>query len=392
MEFQNVGFLAKTLTLASPRAVDLQNAWRGLSARGSAVITCAPAEVGATLLAAEQAGFFGMRLEEGRILAWKGKEGPCYDTGRTARYLGSAAAVMDDDKHLLFGQLRVCEKTARLYSSEAYQGRIEVSEPDAGLIARLEKDPAPFDCDTFETDARTLASTLSPKVAGGDRAVVLYPGPFKMLILADGTIVRRGLPVRLPVDQARTLRERDGALADPPGDPIDPPNYSDLYRIQGAAFLLGELGASRPARPADLDAIDELPESMKRRLQAVISRGDDYFILTGSDPAQKDGCCPSNEVGIANLLVDRGILASRGELANSECPVTLYAFASEIASGTGKPEFLRNAALRDAVRRRIEAGPRLSRKAVARLALLAVLAAAVVALAYAVYRQVILQG
>ncbi|RPH47425.1 MAG: hypothetical protein EHM91_05845, partial [Planctomycetota bacterium] len=59
MDIQNVGFLAKTLTLESPRAGDLQNAWRGLSARGSAVLTCAPAEVASTLLAAEQAGFFG---------------------------------------------------------------------------------------------------------------------------------------------------------------------------------------------------------------------------------------------------------------------------------------------------------------------------------------------
>ena len=392
MDIQNVGFLAKTLTLESPRPVDVHNAYLGLSARGSAVITCAPAEVAATLLAAEKAGFFGMRLEDGRILAWKGKEGPCTDTGRTARYLGSAAAVMDDDKHLLFGRLRVCEKTACLYSSDAYQGRIEVSEPDAALMARLEKDPAPFDCDTFEADARKLASTLSTPVAGGERSVVLYPGPFKLLILADGTIVRRGQPVRLPAEQARVLRERDGAVADPPGEPVDPPNYSDLYRRQGAAFLLGELGASRPPRPADLDAIDELPEPMKRRLQALISRGEDYFILTGSDPAQKDGCCPSNDVGIANLLVDRGILASRGELANSECPVTLYAFASEIKPGSGKPEFVRNNELRDAVRKRIEAGPRLSRKAVARMALLAVLAAAVVALAYALYRQAILQG
>jgi hypothetical protein len=392
MDIQNVGFLAKTLTLASPRPVDLHNAFLGLSARGSLVVTCAPADVPAMLQAAEQAGFFGMRLEEGRILAWKGKEGPCYDTGRTARYRGSAAAVMDDDRHLLFGQLRVCEKTARLYSCEAYQGRIEVSDPDARLMARLEKDPAPFDCDTFEADARTLASTLSSPVPAGDRAVVLYPGPFRMLVLPDGTIVRRGLPVRLSAEQARTLRERDGALADPPGEAIDPPNYSDLYRAHGAASLLGELGSSRPARAADLDALDEIPEPMKRRLQAAISRGEDYFILTGSDPARKDGCCPSNDVGIANMLVDRGILDSRGELANSECPVTLYAFASELKPGSGKPEFVRNVALREAVRSRIEAGPRLSRKAVVRLALAALLAAAVLALAYAVYRQVILQG
>jgi hypothetical protein len=383
MDIQNVGFLAKTLTLASPKPADLQNAYRGLSARGSVVITCAPAEIADTMLAAEQAGFHGLRAEGSQITAHKGKEGPCYDTGRTARYRGSAAAVMDDDKHLLFGSLRVCEKTARLYSSDAYQGRIEVSDPDAALLARLDKDPAPFDCDTFESDAKTLASRLTSAASTGDRAVVFYPGPFKLLILADGAIVRRGRRVKLPVDQARTLEKSDGAIVEPSGEAADPENF----RGQGAAFLLGELGPARPPRPVDLDAVDETPETMRRRLAAMISRGEEYFIITGSDPAQKDGCCPSNEVGAANLLVEKGVLDSRGELSNSECPVTLYAFASEIRPGAGKPTFVRNDGLRKSVLDRLESGPRLSRKAVVRLALMVLLAAAVIGLAVALVRQ-----
>ena len=385
MDIQNVGFLAKTLTLTSPKPADLQNAYRGLSARGTVVLTCAPGEIGDTLLAAEQAGFHGMFVEGERITAHKGKEGPCHDTGRTARYRGSAAAVMDDDKHLLFGTLRVCEKTARLYSSEPYQGRIEVSDGDAALLARLEKDPAPFDCDTFEADAKALASRLAAPAAAKTRTV-FYPGPFKMLILEDGTILRRGQKVRVTANQAQALEKSDGAIV-VSGEGAEPANFAALYREQGAAFLLGDFGPARPPRPADLDAIDETPETMRRRLAAMIARGEEYFIITGSDPAQKDGCCPSNDVGAANLLVEKGILDSRGELSNSECPVTLYAFASEIRPGPGKPTFVRNESLRDAVRKRIESGPRLSRKAVVRLVLLAATAAAIIALGIAVVRQ-----
>ena len=388
MDIQNVGFLAKALTLASPTPADLANAYRGLSARGSVVITCAPGEVEATLLAAERAGFYGLRIDGTRITAYKGKEGPCHDTGRSARYLGSAAAVLDDDYHLLYGRLRVCEKTGRLYASEAYQGLIEVSEPDGALLARLEKDPAPFECDTFADDAKKLASTLSPSSSAGETTTVLYPGPFKLLILADGTMVRRGRPVRVPSAQARELERRDGARLDPSQPAPAPQNFGALHRAEGPACLLGGLGPALEAKDTDLDSLDELPEAMKRRLQAILSRGDEYFILTGSDPAQKDGCCPSNDVGIANRLVERGILESRGELANSECPVTLYAFASEIRSGAGKPVFVRNEALRTAVRDRLASGPRWSRKAALRLALAAVLAAAVVTLGWALFRQI----
>jgi hypothetical protein len=393
MDIQNVGFLAKTLSLASPRPAELRTAYQRLSARGSVTITCAAAELPSTLAAAEEAGFFGMRVEGTTLTAHKGKEGPCYDTGRRARYRGSAAAVMDDDHHLLSGTLRVCEKTARLYSSGAYQGRIEVTEADGALLARLEKDPAPFDCDTFEADARSLAASLSAaRPADGERVEVFYPGPFRLLILTDGTMVRRGRLLKLPLAQARELEERDGARVGPqdfPAPAANPPDYRDLYRQEGAACLLGELAKdSGPAKAADLDALDELPEAMKRRLQTVIARGEEYFILTGSDPAQKDGCCPSNDVGVANHLVEAGILQSRGAGSNSDCPVTLYAFASEIRPGGPKPCYVRNDALRAAVRGRFEKGPRLSRKAALRLALLALFVAASFTLAIALYRQV----
>jgi hypothetical protein len=388
MDIQNVGFLAKTATLTSPTPADLLKAYQGLSARGTVTITCATAEIAATLLAAEEAGFFGMRVEGAAITAHKGKEGPCYDTGRRARYLGSAAGVMDDDHHLLFGTLRVCEKTARLYSSDAYQGRIEVTESDPTLLARLDKDPAPFDCDTFEADAKSLSASLSPAAADGERVDVFYPGPFRLLILRDGAMVRRGRVVRLPAAQARDLERMDGAVLSPSGSATDAPNFRELYRKEGAACLLGDLSDdARPSRPANLDALDELPEDMKRRLQTVLARGEEYFILTGSDPAQKDGCCPSNDVGVANRLVEAGILQSRGAGANSDCPVTLYAFAAEIRSGIAKPTFVRNEALRAAVKDRFENGPRLSSKAAVRLALFLLIAVAAATLVYALTRQ-----
>jgi hypothetical protein len=389
MDIQNVGFLARTLALASPTPADLARAYAGLSARGQVRIACGPDEIVATLLAAEEAGFFGMCVEGSTISAHKGKEGPCYDTGRTARYRGSAAGVMDDDHHLLYGTLRVCEKTGLLYSGEAYQRQIEVSQADPALLARLEKDPAPFDCDTFEADAKALAASLpAAATPSGERVELFYPGPFRLLILKDGTMVRRGRIVRVSPAQALELEELDGARRRP-GPAIDAPNFRDLYRKEGAACLLGDLATdARPARPAKLDALDELPETMKRRLQTLISRGEEYFILTGSDPAQKDGCCPSNDVGVANRLVESGILDARGAGANSDCPVTLYAFASEIRPGAGKPTFKPNVALRAAVKDRFLEGPRWSSKAVVRLALFAVLAAAALALAIALYRQV----
>ena len=109
----------------------------------------------------------------------------------------------------------------------------------------------------------------------------------------------------------------------------------------------------------NLGALNEASDDMRRRLLAMIERGDPYFILTGSDPNQKDGCCPSNEVGEANRLAEAGILDTLGASFNTDCPVTIYAFLGEIKKGDA-PDFTKNEALRASVREGIQKGRRLS--------------------------------
>jgi hypothetical protein len=377
-------------TIVSPRESDLAAAWRELPTHTSILLACAPADLAPTLRAAERAGFFGMRIEGGAIRAWKGKEGPCYDTGRSAGYRGAAAAAMDDDRHLLFRRIRVCEKTARIYGSPAYREFTEVTEPDPALLARLSTDPVPFDCDTFEADARTLAETVrADAAAAGERRAVLYPGPFRMLILADGTIVRRGRPVRVRPDQARELESRDGAREETVLPAADPENYLELYRARGAACLLDDLapeGAPGPARAPDLRALADAPEAMRRRLGRMIERGDEYFILSGSDPAQADGCCPSNDVGAANRLAESGILDAWCAAPHAECPTTIYSFAGEMRREGDRPAFTRNEPLRAEVKRFLETGPGPGRRALIHAALWILIAGAIALLVYATLR------
>ena len=261
---------------------------------------------------------------------------------------------------------------------------MEVTEGDPALLARLEKEPAPFDCDTFEADAMSLASsTPAGPIPSAERVAVTYPGPFKLLVLKDGSIVRRGDPVSLPIGPARELERSDGALVDSAGSAPDPQNYLALYRERGPACLLPDRpGSAAPRKEADLRALGEITPEMKRRLQTLISRGDEYFVLTGSDPAQKDGCCPSNDVGEANRLAAAGILESWGAAANSDCPTNIYAFAGEIRRDGPRPAFAKNEALRGSVKERLERTG-FGARVLVRLALLAILLAGLAALAWA---------
>ncbi len=339
------GFEAAPLRLDSPAPERVRAAYQELPERGALEIRCRPGERAALLRAAEAAGFFGMRLDEAGLRAWKGKAGPCFETGRDAAYRGSAAAALDDDGHLLFGRLRLCEKTAELYRSPAYAGLVEVSEGSPALLARLGKDPAPFDCDTFERDAAALASTLVATTDSGGKSAVYYPGPFRMLILRDGTILKRGEQVLVERGAAEALVARDGALPAPGG--ATAPNYLTLFRERGAACLLEGAAVSSAGTAPDLVSLGAAPLKLRRRLVRLIERGDDYFILSGSDPAQADGCCPSDDVGAAQVLVRAGVLAAVTASADAACPATIFAFAGELRLKDGRPEFSRNAPLRE---------------------------------------------
>ncbi len=317
------------------------------------------------LLEIERAGFVGLRIEGAQVRAWKGKEGPCFETGRSATYRGAAAAALDDDRHLLFGTMRLCEKTARVYRLPAYAGLVEVTEPT--LPGR-----DPFDCDTFEKDAATLAASLSTSPAGA-RTPIFYPGPFKLLILRNGDLVRRGEAVAVDAALARALMDKDGALAAAAG--VEAPNYREEYARRGALCLLGDLpfrASTSSARAPDLEAVVDAAEPLRRRLLKLIERGDAYFILVGSDPADADGCCPSDDVGRANALVRAGVLQAWTASAEASCPSTVYAFAGEIVSRGERPAFVRNEGLRRSVADLIRSGAGIPRKLALRLLLLAI--------------------
>ena len=100
-----------------------------------------------------------------------------------------------------------------------------------------------------------------------------------------------------------------------------------------------------------------MPEETTVRLRTMIERGEEYFILTGSDPEQLKGCCPSDDVGATNLLVEAGILQLWTQpLHENACPSNIYAFASEVTEVDGKPKFTPNDALRQDVLAFINSG------------------------------------
>jgi ubiquinone/menaquinone biosynthesis C-methylase UbiE len=89
------------------------------------------------------------------VRAWKGKQGPCYETHRSAMYRGPFSRVVDDDHHVFDRGLfvPVCEKTAELLAREPYGSSFHVTP-------RLE-DPAkkiPFDCSDGGSTVRNLTS------------------------------------------------------------------------------------------------------------------------------------------------------------------------------------------------------------------------------------------
>ncbi|MDQ3130124.1 MAG: methyltransferase domain-containing protein [Acidobacteriota bacterium] len=109
----------------------------------------------------ERAGFYGIeivkrdekpwRIVEGiefrsiTIVAYKGKQGACFERNQAVIYKGPWKKVIDDDGHVLErGQrMAVCDKTFQIYRKEPYASNIFAVEPIENI--NLE-DAKEFDC------------------------------------------------------------------------------------------------------------------------------------------------------------------------------------------------------------------------------------------------------
>ncbi len=113
------------------------------------------------LEAFERAGFYGMetvkrdekpwRVVEGiefrsiTVLAYKGKQGACFDRNQAMIYKGPWKKVIDDDGHVFErgARMAVCDKTFQIYNREPYKNDIIAVEPIENIAL---EDAKEFDC------------------------------------------------------------------------------------------------------------------------------------------------------------------------------------------------------------------------------------------------------
>ena len=349
----------KVICIKGPERRIIERAYSKLSRWGVLELSCSTKELSAALKTVENAGFFGLRIKLAKnfsaiVTAHKGKDGPCYDTGRTAFYLGSALAVLDDDNHFIYKSIRVCEKTGEVYGSEAYKGYLRVTPADKKLLKTLETDPVPFNCDAFEKDARLLSNMVKYS-AEKPETPMLYPGPFKKIILKNGAIIRRGEIALVSAKTARGLAKTGQYIALNPGniftEPVTPSNFKKEYEKYGPLFILDKSAAAAPktlSKAKGFEKLDNLPGELREKLLSVIRHRIPYFVITGSDPRIAGGCCPSIEVYFANKLAKAGMLSSwMPPLSKDACTMTVYAFKGEMQDAKkGEPKFTLNAAFR----------------------------------------------
>ena len=125
----------ESIHLQHPNFSAIKDAYRSLSKHGQVSLITSSKSLTETINQLEDASFiaisilkFELNSEQVKLRAFKGKQGPCFDTGRTAKYTGSALAALDDDQHLIFenDSLALCEKTAKLYQLEDDQQKHDV--------------------------------------------------------------------------------------------------------------------------------------------------------------------------------------------------------------------------------------------------------------------------
>lgn len=301
-----------------------------------------------TLADMENKGFFGItqKWEDDRIeiTAWEFKNEKCYETGRSATYSGPCIAVGDDDDHFIGGTIRVCEKTAKVYSSDAYKDYLTVSEPDAEMFARLEVDSIPFDCNTLARDAEDIANAIEYEKCKPEKTF-LYTGPFKYICLKDGTIIRRGIPASISNKNCQVLLDAKYGITLEMSAPAAS-NFQDLYNKYGPIFLVENGGGKSNIRMPDFSNINDLSEKSIEEIVKMIINKKNYVMFQGTDPSV-EGCCPLAEVGELNKQIKSGLFESWASPMSKGCPINAYSLVGEIGEIVDSmPVYTRNDLLR----------------------------------------------
>jgi len=333
----------KEILLTRPSDFELDDAYRQLSKGGNVLIEIDPHNLVHTLLKLEEIGFVGIEmpyyLQEGNrisVSGFKGKHGPCFNTGMKASYTGSALAAFDDDNHLLTKgkESAICDKTSIIYNFSPYRGLIKISEGSQELIEKLNSTPIKFDLYCLDDELNALYDRLKHNSGEQDRVFAFYPGPFRSLILYDGSIINRGEVNSVPKSELEDLLRSDRFIIIKKDTGLEPVFFQEEYLRSGPRCLqmdqkVVDLGAT--VQETDLNELGFQSMKLMPRLMGLIDQDRNYFILTGSDPTDEMGCCPSDEVGEANTLVEAGVLSTVSqEVYGDACPVTYYAFKDEI--------------------------------------------------------------
>ena len=100
----------------------------------------------------------GIRLRKLTVVAYKGKEGPCWDHKQAVVYKGPYLRVEDDDGHVFERgkPIAVCAKTFRILCTAPYATHFVPIEPDAPVSAEQAE---PFPCAEPENVATRPSAT-----------------------------------------------------------------------------------------------------------------------------------------------------------------------------------------------------------------------------------------
>lgn len=87
----------------------------------------------------------GIEFRSVTVLAYKGKQGPCWERNQALIYRGPFKKVEDDDGHTYRrgDRIAVCDKTFRLLQQAPYEGMFAAIEPREDIPLEQAR---PFDC------------------------------------------------------------------------------------------------------------------------------------------------------------------------------------------------------------------------------------------------------